>query len=265
MPTVFAAEADRFRRRGRGPPARLPAVHVSGGELAICLAIVAVGAFVQGTVGFGINLIAAPVIAVVVPDAVPGGIVLLSLPLTITMLLREHEHIDRRGVGWIEVGRVPGAVIGAAIVVLVAPDTLTVVIGAAILLAVGLSLVHPHVAVTPVTATVTGFAGGVMGTAAAVEGPPLALLYQNHRSEAIRATLATCFVIGSVMTAVVLAIAGELHVDQVIFTIELLPALGLGILASTWGAHHLRGRSLRPAVLAFAAIAGAVAMARGLA
>jgi hypothetical protein len=239
-------------------------VHVSGGELAICLAIVAVGAFVQGTLGFGINLIAAPVIALVVPDAVPGGIVLLSLPLTITMLLREHRHIDRRGVAWIATARVPGAVIGAAIVVLVAPDTLTVVIGAAILLAVALSLLHPHVPVTPVTASAAGFTGGVMGTAAAVEGPPLALLYQNHRNEAIRATLATCFVIGSIMTAVVLAVAGELHVDQVVFTIELLPALGVGVLASTWGARHLRDRSLRPAVLAFAAIAGLAAIVRGL-
>ena len=241
-----------------------PAVHVSGGELALCLVVVALGAFVQGSLGFGINLIVAPVIALLVPEAVPGGIVLLSLPLTITMVLREHRHIDRRGVTWIMVGRLPGAAVGAAIVVIVAPDTLTAIIGVAILVAVGLSLVHPHVPVTPATASAAGLAAGVMGTAAAVDGPPLALLYQNHRSEAIRATLATCFVIGTLMSGVALIVAGELQREQVIFTLELLPGLGVGLLASIWGVRHLDGRSLRPAVLAFAAIAGAAAVVRGL-
>jgi uncharacterized protein len=239
-------------------------VHVSGGDLALCLAVVALGAFVQGSLGFGINLIVAPVIAVLVPDAVPGGIVLLSLPLTVTMVLREHRHVDRRGVAWVMVGRLPGAAIGAAIVVLVAPDVLTAVIGVAILLAVGLSVVHPHVPVTPATASAAGLTAGVMGTAAAIDGPPLALLYQNHRSEAIRATLATCFVLGTVMSAVALIVAGELRMEQVLFTLTLLPALGVGLLASIWGVRHLDGRSLRPAVLAFAAIAGAAAVIRGL-
>jgi uncharacterized protein len=239
-------------------------MHVSGGELAVCLAVVALGAFVQGSIGFGLNLIVAPIVAVLVPEAVPGGVVLLALPLTVYMVLREHRHVDRRGVAWIMLGRLPGAVIGAAIVVLVATDVLTAVIGIAILVAVALSVVHPHVRVTPATASATGVAVGVMGTAAAIDGPPLALLYQNHRSEAIRATLATCFVLGTLMSAVALIVAGELRWEQVVFTIELFPALGLGLLASIWGARHLDGRSLRPAVLAFAAIAGATAVARGL-
>jgi uncharacterized membrane protein YfcA len=230
----------------------------------MCLAIVALGAFVQGSLGFGINLVVAPVIALLVPEAVPGGIVLLSLPLTITMVLREHRHIDRRGATWIMVGRLPGAVLGAAIVVIAAPDVLTALIGAAILVAVGLSVVHPHVRVTPATASAAGLTAGVMGTAAAIDGPPLALLYQHHRSEAIRATLATCFVLGTVMSSVALVVAGELRREQVIFTLELLPALSVGLLASVRGARHLEGRNLRPAVLVFAAIAGATALVRGL-
>jgi uncharacterized membrane protein YfcA len=180
------------------------------------------------------------------------------------MVLREHRHVDRRGVAWVMVGRLPGAVIGAAIVVLVAPDLLTAVIGVAILLAVGLSLVHPHLRVTPTTASAAGLTAGVMGTAAAIDGPPLALLYQNHRNEAIRATLATCFVLGTLMSTIALIIAGELRWEQVVFTLTLLPALGVGLLASIWGARHLDGRSLRPAVLAFAAIAGVAAVVRGL-
>lgn len=239
-------------------------MHVSGAELAACLLIVAVGAFVQGSVGFGINLIVVPVIAVLVPDAIPGAVVLLSLPLTITMLVREHHHVDRRGVAWVMVGRLPGAVIGAAVVVLVATDVLTAIVGAVILVAVALSVTRLHVPVAPWSAASAGLAAGVMGTAAGVDGPPLALLYQHHRSEAIRATLAACFVMGALLSAVALLVAGEIRAEQLVFTLQLLPALAVGLLASTWGARHLRGRSVRPAVLAFASLAGVLALVDGL-
>jgi uncharacterized membrane protein YfcA len=239
-------------------------VHISGADLAACLVIVAIGAFVQGSVGFGINLMVVPVIALLVPDAVPGAVVLLSLPLTITMVVREHRHIDRRGVAWVMVGRLPGAVVGAAVVVAVATDVLTALIGAAILVAVALSAARLHVRVTPSTAMAAGLTAGVMGTAAGIDGPPLALLYQHHRTEAIRATLAACFALGTVMSAVALAIAGEIRAAQLVFTLELLPALGVGLFASTWGARHLHGRSVRPAVLVFATVAGTVALLRGV-
>lgn len=162
-------------------------------------------------------------------------------------------------------GRLPGAVLGATVVVLVATDVLTAVIGGAILVGVGLSLLDLHVRVRPGTAVAAGLTAGVMGTAAGIDGPPLALLYQHHRGEAIRATLAACFVIGTLMSAATLAIAGQLTVDQLLFTVVLLPALAAGLLASTWGARHLRGRDVRPIVLTFATVAGVVALLRGLA
>jgi hypothetical protein len=239
-------------------------VHLSPWELTACLVIVAVGAFVQGSVGFGINLIISPVIALVDPAAVPGAIVLLSLPLTATMAAREHDHVDRSGVAWIMVGRVPGTALGVAVLALVATDTVAAVVGAAILIAVALNVVRPNVTVTRASAVAAGFGAGTLGTAAAIDGPPLALLYQHHRGEAIRATLAACFVIGTLMSAAALAVTGELHRDQLALTAALLPALLLGLLASAWGTRLLHGRSLRPAVLTFAGVAGAAALVRGL-
>ena len=41
-------------------------------------------------------------------------------------------------------------------------------------------------------------------------------------------------------------------------------ALIVGLLASAWGARHLRGRSIRPLVLGFAGIAGVIAIVNGL-
>jgi hypothetical protein len=53
--------------------------------------------------------------------------------------------------------------------------------------------VHPGV--NPTKATVTGVVTGLMGTAAAIEGPPLARLYQYDPPPVLRSTLATQFAI----------------------------------------------------------------------
>jgi uncharacterized membrane protein YfcA len=240
-------------------------VGLSAWELAACLGVVLVGGLVQGSIGFGVNLIAAPVIALVAPGAVPGSMVLLSLPLTITMAAREHHAIDRRGVTWIFLGRLPGTVLGVAIVAAVPDSVLAAVVGGVILLAVGLSVIHPHLPVNRGTAFGAGSVSGVTGTAAAVDGPPLALLYQHHHGPALRSTLATCFVIGTVMTTVALTAAGEITGEQLVLTLELLPALLVGWAASTLVAPRVDARQLRTLVLAFAALAGAAALVRGLA
>ncbi len=237
---------------------------LSGWELGACLAIVVVGGLVQGSIGFGINLIAAPVIAVVAPGAVPGAMVLLSLPLTISMAAREHTAIDRRGVAWIVLGRVPGTLLGVAVVAAVSDAVLAAVVGAAILVGVVLSVVHPRLPVNRATAFGAGAIAGVTGTAAAVDGPPLALLYQHQHGPTLRATLATCFVIGTLMSAVALGVAGQISRDQLLLTLTLLPALLVGYGLSTLVAPRVDRRHLRVLVLGFAGLAGVFALVRGL-
>lgn len=237
---------------------------LSAWELTACLTIVMVGAFVQGSIGFGLNLTVAPVIALIAPDAVPGALVLLALPLTTTMAIREHEHVDWHGVRWITAGWLPGVIVGVTVVTVVAADTRTAIVGGLILVAVATNLVHSSVRVTRTTAAAAGLTAGAMSSTAAIGGPPLALLYQHHSGEAIRATLATCFIIGGLMAATGLTLAGEIRAEQLLFALTLLPALVLGIVVSSRTARWLHGRSLRPAVLSFAAIAGLAALIRGL-
>jgi uncharacterized membrane protein YfcA len=233
-------------------------------ELAGCLAIVVVGAYLQGTVGFGLNLVIAPVIALIAPAAIPGSVVLLSLPMTLTMVAREHEHVDRPGVLWFSLGRIPGTALGVLFVALVADDVLQVAVGALIVVAVAVSLFHPKVRVETRTSLAAGMASGVSGTVAAIDGPPLALLYQRHPGHVIRPTLAVCFVVGTFMSAGALLVAGKIRSDQLVLTLELVPALLVGLGLSTVTARRLHGRSLRPAVLTIAAVAGAAAVLRGL-
>ncbi len=237
---------------------------VHGWEFVAALTIVLLGGMVQGAIGFGLNLICVPVLAILVPGSIPGSMVVMSMPMTLTMLLREHHAIDWPGVRWIAFGRLPGTLVGAAVVVAVPNAELAIVVGFVILLGVVLSALHPGIPVNRGTGTSAGVIAGITGTAAGVDGPVLALLYQHQEPHTLRATLATCFLIGAAVSGVALAIAGKLSVEQLEFTAILLPAMLLGLAVSGQLARRLRPHTLRPIVLAFAAIAGSLAIVRGL-
>ena len=239
-------------------------MHVSGAEWLVIATVVALAATVQGVVGFGGNLLAVPVVALVVPAALPGAMVLPSLPMVVAMAVAERDHVDWRGNWFLLLGRLPGTALGVAVVAVVASDLLSVVIGVVVLVAVAVSLLaaHLHPGVNAKTATVTGVATGVMGTAAAIEGPPLALLYQHDPPEVLRSTLATQFAIGTAITLIGLALGAQLHWWQVLLGLSLMPSYGIGLALSYLVRPRLRSRNLRPVVLVVAAVAGVLAITR---
>lgn len=239
-------------------------MHVSASELLVLALVALAGGAVQGSIGFGQNLVLVPVVALVVPEAVPGALVALGIPLTVIMAIREWHGVDWSGLTWLLVGRVPGTVIGVLIVAVVSGDLLAALAGFAVLAGVALSLLPHHVPVNRETASVAGAAAGVLGTTAAIDGPPLALLYQRHPGPTIRATLACAFLGGAVMSFVGLVSAGQVHGWQLLLALALAPALLLGLALSTFVTRLVGERSLRPAVLTLVAIAGAAAVARGL-
>jgi len=239
-------------------------VHVSPAEFAVLALVAATGGAVQGSIGFGQNLVLVPVVALVVPEAVPGALVLLGIPLTLIMAVRERHGIDRSGLGWIVVGRVPGTVVGVVIVALVSGDLLATLAGSAVLAGVLLSLLAGHVPVNRETATTAGATAGVLGTTAAIDGPPLALLYQRHPGATIRATLACAFLVGAVMSFIALVAASQVQGWQLLLALALAPALLIGLACSTLVTRWIGERSLRPAVLTLVTITGIAAIVRGI-
>jgi uncharacterized membrane protein YfcA len=239
-------------------------VHVTFAQYAVLFLTAIAGATVQGSVGFGLNLMVVPVAAIIVPEALPGAMILSTVPLTATMAARSWSAVDKPGATRILLARIPGAAIGVAIVAAVSASLLGVLAGSAVIIAVGLSLFSGPRRITPGEEYGAGLAAGVTGTAAALEGPPLALIYQHAPADVLRGTLAALFAAGSVMSFVALSIAGEMHGWQVLLSVALMPPIAVGYALSTPITKALHGRSLRPAVLTVAALAGVVAILRGL-
>jgi len=227
---------------------------------------VGVGGVVQGTLGFGFALVAAPVTALVYPAALPVTLLLLSIPLNAFVGWRERRWIDWRGLSWVLVGRVVGAIGGVWILLLVPPRLLSAFFGILVLLAVILSLASPTVDALGASggwSFAAGVASGVMATGA-VGGAPLAILYRNRSGPELRSTLAASFLPGVALSLVVLGLAGQVMAWHVILALRLLPGLALGLLASRPLARLADRGGLRRAVLVFALVSSLAAIAQAI-
>lgn len=233
-------------------------------ENAIATVVVAFSAWVQGSVGFGYALVSAPLLALVAPEMVPGPIMLSSMVLSIGAAVRERASIDRRGVALALAGRVPGVAIGAGALALLSADTMGVVFGGIVLVAVALSVSGLRLPLTTGTLLGTGFVSGVMGTMTSIGGPPIAIVYQDARGPELRATLNTYFAFGSAMSIPALAFAGHFGVQQTIDGLLLLPATAAGFALSGASRSFLdRGRT-RSAVLAVATVSALAVVVKEL-
>ncbi|MFF0308281.1 sulfite exporter TauE/SafE family protein [Streptosporangium sp. NPDC004379] len=212
------------------------------------------GAVVQGAIGFGLGLVAAPLIALLDPTLMPGAAQVVNATLPLFTLAAEWRRVDWRGLGFALLGRVPGSLLGGLVVLHVSTRVLGVLVGAMVLLAVGLTGRAVAVRRTGGTVTGAGFVSGITGTATGIGGPPMALVYQNAKGPQIRATLAMFFMISACQSLAVLAFVDRLPVRALSFGALLIPFLVAGFAVSRPLRRFLDGGRVRTAILALAAV-----------
>ncbi len=220
-----------------------------------------VGAAIQSSIGFGMNLVTVPVLALVLPESLPVAVIVLGVPISIAMLRHEHAALDRAGLGWLIGGRVPGTALGVWVVAVVSTAALQAVVGGVVLAVVVASLLAPPIPVRPATQLTAGVVSGVTGTAAGIGGPPVALLYQHRQGPTIRSTLAVTFLVGTLLSLSSLLIARVMTLEQVALGLGLTPLVLVGAYLGRRSHGVLDEGWLRPAVLAFAAVSALVVIA----
>ena len=230
--------------------------------LALALAILMVGAAVQGSLGFGLGLVAAPVLVLIDPALVPGVIIAMSVPVALLVAWRERAALDLSTVRWAVVGRFPGSFAGGWAIVALSQKALAIAFGLSILIAVALSLKGWRITRTPTTMLTAGFISGMIGTATSIGGPPMALVYQRDSGPELRAAMATFMAFGAVFSLVLIAVVGKFGTHELTIATMLAPAVVIGFLVSRYTTRFLdRGHS-RTAVLIFAASAAIAVLVR---
>ena len=232
--------------------------------LLIASIAVAGGACLQSSVGFGLNLVAAPVLIAIDRRLVPGPAALLSLVLTILVAHPAARELLVPLVGWALVGRIPGTVLGALTVAVLSERGLGIAFSVLLLVAVALSASGYALPRTAPTLVGVGLLSGFMGTTTSVGGPPMSLIYQDEEGATIRGTLAGFLTVGISLSLVSLALVGRFGAAEVGASAALLPALLVGFVLSRWTAPRLDGHHTRAAVLVVSAASAVALLARDL-
>jgi uncharacterized membrane protein YfcA len=226
--------------------------------------VIAAGAAVQGSVGFGMGVVGAPILILLEPRLVPGPILLDALLLTLLVTVREWKHVRMADLGWSVPGRALGTGIAVWILKAVPAARLQLTMGIFMLLAVAMTMVGPKLRVGRRTLFGAGTLAGIMSTLTSMGGPPMALLYQHETGARLRGTLAAFFSLGVVLSLGGLAMAGRFGWVEVRLAALLLPGVFIGFAISAWTSQRLDKRYTRLVVLATSTIAGLLVVVEGL-
>jgi uncharacterized protein len=230
-------------------------------EIAIAVAVIFVGSYVQSSIGFGLAIIAAPVLFFIDPLYVPAPITISAFTLSLANAAKHWDSISFGGLKFAIVGRIPGTVAGGLLLFWIDQDQLALWLGISVIVAVGLSLSNIVLRPTPGALFSAGFLSGFMGTSSSIGGPPMALVYQHEENDFIRANMAAFFCVSCLMSLAMLSTVDRFGMEHVLISLPLMPATLMGYWLAMKTLHLISHQNLRRFSLLLCAVAGSVAIA----
>ena len=218
----------------------------------------------QASIGFGIGMLAAPVVALVDPGLIPGTLIMVAALVTLIVAIREREDIDLRGTGWALVGRVPGTIAGALLLAMLPERALTVLLAGVVLVGVALTSFGWVPVPRRRNVVLAGATSGLLGTATAIGGPPMALVWQRNEGARLRGTMSGFFLVGSVMSIAALAATGAVDGHTMRAFAFLIPAALAGYVLSRGLNRFLDPKRLRWLAIGASTVGAVVLIGREL-
>ncbi|MCS5580035.1 MAG: sulfite exporter TauE/SafE family protein [Gammaproteobacteria bacterium] len=229
-------------------------------DIAIAVLIIFVGSYVQTSIGFGLAIIAAPLLFFMDPLYVPAPISMCALTLSLANALKHWHFISFTGLKFAILGRIPGTIAGGLLIIWIDQQQLALWLGISVIFAVFLTLGNVVLKPTPGALLSAGFLSGFMGTSSSIGGPPIALVLQHQENDFIRANLAAFFVVSCLMSLIMLNIVGRFGIDHILISLPLLPATLAGYWVAMQTLHLISHQNLRRYSLLLCAVAGSVAI-----
>ncbi|WP_163834169.1 sulfite exporter TauE/SafE family protein [Spartinivicinus ruber] len=197
--------------------------------------IILIGSVVQTAIGFGMAVVAAPLLFLMNPDYVPGPIILAALFNCLANTYYFRHSISLKGLSSAMLGRIPGCIAGGGLLLVLPQSLLAGFLATLIAFALIVSLANWSIRATPKTLFVAGFVSGLTGTSTSIGGPPMALVVQNESADFIRANLASFFLYSCITSLIILVIMGSFRWQQLKLGLPLIPATLLG----NWLAYQI--------------------------
>ena len=217
--------------------------------------VMAASALLQGAVGFGLGLLAIPVLIYLDLRFVPGPLLVAALTLHMLVLRRDRSEVDTSGLAFLLAGRLLGTLPAAALLAWLPLEGMKLLLASIVLVGAAMGLLHTGGPPTRTQLIGAGTVSGFMATAAGLGGPPVALIYQRAPGRRLRGTLAAYFIIGTVVSLIALAAVGRFTREEARLSFFLIPGTVIGYLLSHRAAAFLDAGYTRTAVLALSALA----------
>jgi len=184
-----------------------------------------IGCVVQTSVGFGMAVIAAPIIVLFKPEWVPIVITIVALALSLQNSWGQRTYIEWHIISPAMVTRVPGTIIGAWILSLLYENKngLQILIAIMVLIAVFVTAFSKPFQSNAKNISIAGFFSGIAGTTTSIGGPPMALVMQHGHSHNTRANLSIYFVYSCITALISYHIIGLLNKEMWLIGISFIP------------------------------------------
>lgn len=213
-------------------------------EFVVIGLVILCAACLQGAIGFGLGMIAAPILVVLRPELIPSTLLLLAVVTSLTAFIRERSDVDWKLVLWAAAGRIPGIAIGTVAVVMLPETGLSLLLAITVLAGVTFSLVGWTPTPKSGNVVLASAVSGIFGTATSIGGPPMALVLRTLSPSSMRTTMSAYFVLGSLMSLTGLALGGELRAEHVVSAATLAPFMLVGLALSSLVIRRANSRSL---------------------
>lgn len=192
-----------------------------------CLLLFA-GCAVQTALGFGMAVIAAPVIVLYKPEWVPYILTIVALVLSLQNTWRLRFGIRWKHIIPPMISRIPGTILGAWILANTPIAFLQIAVAVMVFVAIFITAFAKPFPSTVKNLSIAGFFSGFAGTTTAIGGPPMALVMQHGDAYYTRANLAVYFAFSCVLSLMSYQAMGLLSLYMWVLGLSFLPAVLLG-------------------------------------
>jgi uncharacterized membrane protein YfcA len=233
------------------------------------IACVFLAGCVKGLTGFGLSLIATPLLVHVAPPrTVVPVVLLLNSIVNAHLFYGARDRVTMKRIWPLIIGSVAGLPLGTYILVVVHADILRIAIGVVILLFVA-ALIKGYRRLTGthrLGAGLVGAASGVIAGSVSMGGPPVVLFFagMDTDKQAFRANIIAYFLCLNLAGLPMYYAGGLLTADVFRMFLILVPPLILGGLAGSLLVNRVSERTFRYITFAIVLVAAVVAIFNGL-
>ena len=217
---------------------------ITAGNILALSVIIFIASAVRGFAGFGLALIAVPLIQFLMPVADTAVfIAMINLCFSIIYYRRSKAIVKTQPIGTMALWTGIGVAAGTLVLKFVNPAYIQLVWGVLIIFIVialvrGLNL---NIRSDKMTMTLSGLLGGVLSGATGITGPPVAIILSSLKTpkEKFNAVI-SIFILFAVSYALIFyLIAGLVRAETLLLALCSIPAM----LAGLYTGHHLVSRS----------------------